>query len=200
MNGVALVRIAKVVALVGFALPWLIVSCSNQTIITASGLDLALGGLAFHNPVNGQVELHAVQPNVLILLAIAAGIAGLVVSFVGGANRMRGLAIVAAAGLILGWNGVKTAQSQIVHEISSEAARRRPDVSLEGQISFRKGLGLAISELGFAAALTVSLLARRGRPDSAGADGSVAASDGAPTSSAAAPASAPAEAEQKQAD
>jgi hypothetical protein len=184
MNGVGLVRIAKIVALVGFVLPWLIVSCSNHTIITASGLDLALGGLAFHNPVNDQVELHAVRPNLLILLAIAAGIGGIFMSFVGGAKRLGGLAIVAAAGLILSWIGVRTAQSQLLHDISSEVARRRPDFSVEGQISFKAGFGLALTELGFAAALAVGLFARRGRQNSAAADGTDAPPAGDPAGAA----------------
>jgi hypothetical protein len=184
MNGLALVRIAKVLALVGFVLPWLIVSCSNHQVITASGLDLALGGLAFHNPVNDQVELHAVRPNLLILLAIASAIGGLVVSFVGKANRIRNLAITAAAGLILSWIGVRTAQSQILHDITAEVARRRTDFSVEGQISFKAGLGLALTQLGFAAALIVGLFARRGRQVSAGADGAVAASGGGPAGAA----------------
>lgn len=39
----ALIRLAKLVALFGFALPWFTVSCANQPLMTASGYQLVIG-------------------------------------------------------------------------------------------------------------------------------------------------------------
>src|SRR4051812_10443296 len=45
-----LVRIAQVVALVGFVLPWITVSCQGRVLAQVSGLDMALGRATIHNP------------------------------------------------------------------------------------------------------------------------------------------------------
>jgi hypothetical protein len=89
MTGLNVARVAKLVALLGFVLPWVLVSCSGEPIGRLSGIDLATGG-AGQSP-------HG-QPNLWVVISLAAVIAGLVVSFL-----LRGRAAifaVAAAALI----------------------------------------------------------------------------------------------------
>jgi len=77
-----LARIAKVVALLLFFLPWVTVSCAEQTLISMSGIDLATGSITMTNPMTGVSEsppgagkgdLLVIVGAVLILLALAAG-------------------------------------------------------------------------------------------------------------------------------
>jgi len=77
-----LARIAKVVALLLFILPWVTVSCADQTLITMTGVDLATGSVTMNNPMTGAAERPpgAGDPDelvivgaLLILLALAAG-------------------------------------------------------------------------------------------------------------------------------
>jgi hypothetical protein len=51
-----LARGAKLVALLLFLLPWVTVSCAEQTLATMSGVDLATGSVTMHNPMTGQSE------------------------------------------------------------------------------------------------------------------------------------------------
>ena len=48
-----LARAAKVVALLLFFLPWVTVSCAEQTLVTMSGVDLATGSVTMTNPMTG---------------------------------------------------------------------------------------------------------------------------------------------------
>ncbi len=51
-----LARGAKLVALLLFLLPWVTISCAEQTLASMSGLDLATGSVTMHNPMTGQSE------------------------------------------------------------------------------------------------------------------------------------------------
>ena len=95
-----LARIAKVVALLLFLLPWVTVSCAEQTLISMSGIDLATGSVTMTNPVTGVSEsppgagkgdLLVIVGAVLILLSLAA-------TFVL-KGRIAALAAIAGAGL-----------------------------------------------------------------------------------------------------
>jgi hypothetical protein len=76
MDWVKIARGAKVVALVGFFLPWIVVSCQGQSIASASGVSLALGRM---NVVGSGTQSGS--PVVWLLLALVAIIVGLVMSF-----------------------------------------------------------------------------------------------------------------------
>jgi hypothetical protein len=76
-----LARIAKVVALLLFVLPWVTVSCADQTLITMTGVDLATGSVTMNNPMTGAAERPpgsgdpdelVIVGALLILLALAA--------------------------------------------------------------------------------------------------------------------------------
>ena len=51
-----LARGAKLVALLLFLLPWVTISCADQTLATMSGVDLATGSVTVHNPMGGQAQ------------------------------------------------------------------------------------------------------------------------------------------------
>jgi hypothetical protein len=117
MNGTAIARIAKICALVGFFLPWALVSCSGQPIASASGLSLAMGDMPFKNPMNGVIEHQHTSPNLFLLLAMVAIVGGLALSF--GAKEQlqnskqtaRALLIGAGAAAVLSVLGMMTLYS-----------------------------------------------------------------------------------------
>lgn len=102
------VRIAKLVALLAFVLPWVAVSCSGMDLATASGIDLIQGELKTNTEVQQQMSaqfggLSGGMGNVSIndrfasrssdlgmnYFAVGAGaviVIGLLLSFVGGAR------------------------------------------------------------------------------------------------------------------
>ena len=90
MSWSVLARVGKVVALLGFLLPWLVVSCQGSPMLTASGLDLAVGhasGPAASNPQIGH------GPQAWALIALALVLIGLANSFTIKALKSRGAAI-----------------------------------------------------------------------------------------------------------
>lgn len=90
MNALRVARVAALVALLGFAFPWVLVSCGGEPVGRLSGVDLATGGL------NTSPGLPHGHPNLGVALALAAVVVGLIASF---AARGRGaiLALLAAA-------------------------------------------------------------------------------------------------------
>ena len=95
-----LARVAKLLALLLFLLPWVTVSCAEQPLISMSGLDLATGNVTMTNPVThvtesapgaGKGDLLVMIGAIFILLSLAA-------TFV--LNRRTG-AIAAIAGCAL---------------------------------------------------------------------------------------------------
>jgi len=76
-----LARVAKVVALLLFVLPWVTVSCAEQTLITMTGVDLATGKVTMTNPMTGvsenppgggESDMLVIVGAILILLSLAA--------------------------------------------------------------------------------------------------------------------------------
>jgi hypothetical protein len=78
-------RIAKVVALLLFVLPWVTVSCADQTLVSMTGVDLATGHITMGaNPMGGASTAVPAQHSgdLFVILGAVLILAGLVVSFV----------------------------------------------------------------------------------------------------------------------
>ena len=103
-------RIAKVLALLFFVLPWVTVSCADQTLVSMTGLDMATGhinmaanplaeaGASMPTPASHGGDLFVILGAVLILAALAA-------SFIlkGRTGALAGMAGSAAAALCLAY-------------------------------------------------------------------------------------------------
>jgi len=94
-------RALMLLALLFFLLPWVTVSCADQTLVSMSGLDLARGSVTMHNPMTGQTaqppsggeaDMPVLAGGVLVALA-------LVLSFVmkGRSGTLASMASLAAA-------------------------------------------------------------------------------------------------------
>ena len=121
------IKIPKAIAIVAFFLPWMTISCSNQPLVTASGLDLTLGQLKAANA--GLGAMSAGPPpqgqgvSIWLILAIAAIVIGLVVACMQ-RSRRNSLIVTAssAAAVVLIWLGTsKYSNSALGAEIAKNA-------------------------------------------------------------------------------
>lgn len=129
-----IVRIAKVVALLAFVLPWVAVSCNGTDIATASGIELIQGTMS-ENPEaakqmgfpggettqGGTPDKPDLGMNYFALAAAIAVIAGLGLTFVGGAKSAGRNAIITslvAAALVYGavWSFKESAKADMAQE------------------------------------------------------------------------------------
>jgi hypothetical protein len=99
-------RIAKVIALLLFVLPWVTVSCADQTLVSMTGVDLATGHISMGaNPMGGPSTAVPAQHSgdLFVILGAVLILAGFAVTFVlkgsRGAMAAGACAAVAAASL-----------------------------------------------------------------------------------------------------
>jgi hypothetical protein len=100
-------RIAKVIALLLFVLPWVTVSCADQTLVSMSGVDLATGHISMAaNPMGGPSAAAAPSEHggdLLVIIGAVLILAGIAVTFVlkgsKGAMAAGACAALAAASL-----------------------------------------------------------------------------------------------------
>jgi|GEM_PF-3073098 len=133
MNLATYARLAKIVALVGFFLPWILVSCANQTLASASGVDLAIGSFTVHNPMNGAVEHRNGHADIAVLLALIAAALGLLGTFVlarrDAARLMIGTSL---AALVLAFVGVQAAHDPQRLKAALGGAQQATDALSQG--------------------------------------------------------------------
>jgi hypothetical protein len=134
-----IVRIAKVVALLAFVLPWVAISCSGTDLATASGIELIQGTMS-ENPdaakqmgasmglppdattsEGGTTDKPELGMNFFALGAAIAIIAGLGLTFVGGAKSAGRNAIITslvAAALVYGavWSFKESAKADMAKD------------------------------------------------------------------------------------
>jgi hypothetical protein len=127
MHWAWLVRTAKLVALIGFLLPWVVVSCGNQEIASVSAVDLGVGRIEARNPLTGEAESQAIDRSIPIIIAAVAVLAGLALSFVNGRRLAAGLtlasSIVAIAASFHAVQSLKEAPQQAFDQEIRKAER-----------------------------------------------------------------------------
>jgi hypothetical protein len=101
-------RIAKVVALLLFVLPWVTVSCADQTLASMTGVDLATGHINMAaNPLGGPSSAAPAQHSgdLLVIIGALLIVAGLVLSFIlrGSKGAMAAAACAALAAISLAY-------------------------------------------------------------------------------------------------
>ena len=104
-----LARVAKLVALLCFFMPWILVSCSGNEIAHGSGWDMMIGHLHPSDQINGlqtqfgsehsQREMDRPAPEIFAIAAFAVIALGLALSF---AMKKRGAAMTMLATSVLG--------------------------------------------------------------------------------------------------
>lgn len=149
-----LARIAQVVALLGFLLPWITVSCQGRVLAQVSGFDLAVGRAVLRNPFTGASQVHNSSPSLPVVVALVLVIAGLALSFnLRGARAALVNAGASAGALLLAAYEVLVSAGGAVR---SQAAATRPvsgfERSLSDSIQVGTGSGFWLACLALAAA------------------------------------------------
>lgn len=115
-------RIAKLVALLGFFLPWVTVSCSNTEILSATGWQLMTGDPQPAGPLEGmsqERQAEDAEPAVIIIIAFAVIAIGLAGSLF---TRTRAAAAIMLATSVLGigasYYGVQNMREELRRQIS----------------------------------------------------------------------------------
>lgn len=115
-------RIGKLVALLGFFLPWVTVSCSNTDILTATGWQLMTGDPQPAGPladVDTSNRTDDAEPAVIIIAAFAIILVGLVCSLF---TKMQAAAITMLVTSVLGigvsYYGVENMRTEMQRQIS----------------------------------------------------------------------------------
>lgn len=154
-----LARFGKMIALLGFLLPWVTVSCAGQTLVSVDGLSLATGNVRMRNPMTGALDGGTGGPELLVLLAALAILLGLGLSFLKSRRQASVAAIACAGGAIL--LAVVELYVRIPAEFRASMARgsgRPPggwDRSIEQVVSIGPGAGFWVTVLALAAAIAL---------------------------------------------
>jgi hypothetical protein len=115
-------RIGKVVALLGFLLPWVTVSCSNTEILTATGWQLMTGDPQPAGPLAGMAEQNRtedVDPSYVIIAAFGVILIGLVCSaFTRAQTAAITMLVTSVLGIGVSYYGVENMRSELRREIS----------------------------------------------------------------------------------
>jgi hypothetical protein len=171
MTTIGMARIAKIIALLAFLLPWLLVSCAGQPIGTATGADLAMGAIHFQSPGSGTSQTQQGDPDWPLWLALAAIGVGLLASMQ--ANSIaekkvagRNLAIAAAAAAVLCIVGLATAYAARDKAMARSSANGGPFADIgrgaAGAIHMETQFGFWVTLLALATAGGLGLAAYRG--------------------------------------
>ena len=77
-------RALMLLGLLFFLLPWVTVSCADQTLVSMSGYDLATGSVTMHNPMTGESTRPpgSGEPDLPVILGAILIAAALLLSFV----------------------------------------------------------------------------------------------------------------------
>jgi hypothetical protein len=119
-------RIAKVVALLLFVLPWVTVSCADQTMASMTGLDLATGNIhMMASPTGGPAAAVPAQHSgdLFVILGAVLILVGLAVTFVlkGARGAMVAAACAALAAGALAYTVLVRVKAQAMADSASSA-------------------------------------------------------------------------------
>ena len=174
LSKINLARIAKVVALLLFVLPWVTVSCAEQTLVSMSGVDLATGNITMTNPMTGASEtppgqnggdLFVMIGAVLILLSLVAGFLlkgsrGALVAAIGSAAAAACLAYTV---LVRIPNAART-DGAMGNAAGPVGAGGPTPEQLAQMIQVNVQIGFWLVLLALAAAVALNVLAMKGEP------------------------------------
>lgn len=119
-------RIAKLVALFGFLLPWVVVSCSGAEIARATGVQLMTGDMQLSGAAEGASAGDGPDPNIVVILACAVIAIGLLASL---ALRGRQAAIVLAVSSIAAIGAAVYSIEDMRGSLNREMARSQQEAA-----------------------------------------------------------------------
>ena len=167
MTPLNIARGLKIVALLCFLLPWVTVSCADQTLVSMSGYDLATGSVTVHNPISGEIRHppdaeHPEWPVLIAALLIAAAFA---MSFVLSRARaaLAPIAALAAAAILIGYSVFNRVPAK-VHAGSTRDAIEGVNRDLGHLIRVETAIGLWLTLAAIAGAVVALWMAQSRAP------------------------------------
>lgn len=164
LNWTNILRGAKVIALVGFLLPWLVVSCQGTEVTSATGMDLALGRIdAPHGQDDGGVAWWAL---VGLLLTIGGLAATFLIKETLKAGRIAGACAAAAVVIIFAGMsmGVTDARGRLNAPTGASEMERQMSQAMGQAIRVETRLGYWLTLLALAGAAGAGFMIHTGRP------------------------------------
>ncbi len=162
-----LARAAKVVALLLFVLPWVTISCAEQTLASMSGVDLAMGSVTVTNPMTGASERPpgAGEADMYVIAAAILILAALLATFLlkGRAGAIAAIGGCAAAAALLCYTVLVRIPAK-AHEspASGSGAEGMTEQQLAELIRIDVALGFWLTIAALAAAIVLNVMAMRG--------------------------------------
>lgn len=180
-------RIGKLIALLGFFLPWVTVSCSNTEILQATGWQLMTGDPQPAGPLEGMADqrqrAEESEPAVIIIAAFAVILIGLGTSLMTRAQTAAiSMLVCAVLGIGISYYGVQNMRSELRREITetqseqqgavadnpffSEDQQREMSAAVADSIDVEEQEGYIVTQGGlvFAALFSLLTLFRRRQP------------------------------------
>ncbi len=187
MQQLVLGRIAKFVALLGFFLPWVAVSCSGTDILQATGLQLMTGDVHMPQGFPGagaesgaDVATESPKPNPFVIAAFAVLALGFVAALLTRSKIAAGVMLTSAVlGIGLSYYSVENMRQELVRSMNDEQAQQQQSLGAEGgdiftleqqaqmaqavstviQVRQKEGFWVTLGGAGLAAILAVLVLA-----------------------------------------
>lgn len=164
-------RIAKIVALLLFVLPWVTVSCADQTLVSMTGIDLATGHVNMvANPLGGGAALSAPAEHsgdMFVILGAVLILAGLLITFVlkGAKGTMAAAACAALAAVSLVYAVLVripgTARTDATTSAGGSGAGGPTPEQIAGMIKVNIQIGFYLCLAALIAAIVFDLLAMK---------------------------------------
>jgi len=154
-------RLGKLVALLGFFLPWVTVSCSGNVILEATGLQLMTGDPQPAGMLEGadRSQMDDPEPAIGVILACLAAALGLGLSFVLKGKQAAG-AILAGAVLTIGFSyySLESLRTEMTREASEQEDDMARAVANAIRIEKQEGFWVTVGGAGVGGVLALIVL------------------------------------------
>jgi hypothetical protein len=161
-------RALKLIALLLFLLPWVTVSCADQTLVSMSGLDLATGSVTVHNPISGEITHppDSGRPDWPVLIAALLIVAALVISFVVRVTlaALGPIGALAAAAGLIAWSVLVRIPDKARADASTQTVEGLNRTQIHDLIRVETAAGFWLTLAALASAIVVSWMARDRAP------------------------------------
>ncbi len=171
MSMMNIARGLKLVALLLFLLPWVTVSCADQTLVSMSGLDLATGSATAHNPMTGEATRPPGSGEMDIPVVIAAILiaAALALSFLLARAQaaMASIGALAVAAGLLVYSVLVRLPAKAREGVSEQSAQGMEGIDqaqIAEMIRIKTEIGFWLTLAAIVAAIVVTWMARRQTP------------------------------------
>ena len=158
----------KLLALLLFLLPWVTVSCADQTLISMSGVELATGSVTAHNPLTGETQTppDGSKPDLPVQVAALLIVVALVLGFVLSRSQaaLASITASAAAAALIVYTVLIRIPAKVHAGAAAEASLGTDRMQIADIVRVETAPGFWLTLIALLAAIVVSWMARTGEP------------------------------------